>query len=175
MKSFGFSLIELMIAVIVVGILAAIAIPQFTKQQQKAKSSEVPGMFAAIKQSQHAYKAEYGRFLSTGTSESSVYPALLSSGEPKKKKWEPGSGTNWYELGVQPPDYWVYCGYVTLGGSAGDTPPGSNGVKIFRNQVPQKPWFYIMAECDLDGKPGVNTTFLTSSERTDVIEMNGGM
>ncbi|MBU1240088.1 prepilin-type N-terminal cleavage/methylation domain-containing protein [Myxococcota bacterium] len=175
MKSYGFSIIELLIVVIVVGILAAIAIPQFSRQQQKAKTSEVPGMFAAIKQSQHAYKAEYGRFLSTGTSESDVYPALLGSGEPKKKKWEPGTSTNWYQLGVQPPDYYVYCGYVTLSGSAGDVPSGVNGVKSFRNQTPQKPWFYIMAHCDLDGNSAVNTMFVTSSERTDVIEMNGGM
>jgi len=175
MKSYGFSLIELLIVVVVVGILAAIAIPQFTRQQQKAKSSEVPGMFAAIKQAQHAYKAEYGLFLSTGASESDVYPALLASGEPKKKKWEPDTSSKWYELGVRPPDYYLYCGYVTLGGSAGTVPPGTNGVKIFGNQTPQRPWFYIMASCDLDGNPSVNTTFLTSSERTDVIEMNSGM
>ncbi|MBN2724534.1 MAG: prepilin-type N-terminal cleavage/methylation domain-containing protein [Deltaproteobacteria bacterium] len=174
MKSSGFTMIELLLVVVVIGILAAIAIPQFNSQSKKAKASEVPGMFTAIKTAQFAYKSEYGMFLSTGSTETDFYPALLSSGEPVKKKWEPASSSKWVDLGVQPPDYQLYCGYVTIGGSAGTGPSGTHGQNIFRNTVPTKPWFYIVAACDLDGRPTTNTTYITSSDVEKTVTRNNG-
>ena len=41
MKKRGFTLIELMVVVVIIGILAAIAIPNFVKVTEKAKRSSV--------------------------------------------------------------------------------------------------------------------------------------
>jgi len=61
----GFTLIELMIVVAIIGILAAIAIPNFLKFQAKSKMSEAKTNLGAIYTGQLAYFGEqnsYGNF-----------------------------------------------------------------------------------------------------------------
>ena len=61
----GFTLIELMIVVAIIGILAAIAIPNFLKFQAKSKQSEAKSNLGAIFTGELAYFGEqnqYGNF-----------------------------------------------------------------------------------------------------------------
>jgi type IV pilus assembly protein PilA len=63
----GFTLIELMIVVAIIGILAAIAIPNFLKFQAKSKQSEAKTNLKAVFTAQTAYFGEnnsYGSFAS---------------------------------------------------------------------------------------------------------------
>ncbi len=57
-KEKGFTLIELMIVVAIIGILAAIAIPNFMNYQCKAKQSEAKSNLGAIRTAQEAYYSE---------------------------------------------------------------------------------------------------------------------
>ncbi len=54
----GFTLIELMIVVAIIGILAAIAIPNFMTFRLKAKTSEAKSNLGSIRTCQEAYRAE---------------------------------------------------------------------------------------------------------------------
>lgn len=55
----GFSLIELMIVVAIIGVLAAIAVPNFQRFQAKAKQSEAKGNLASIYTAQKAFQGEW--------------------------------------------------------------------------------------------------------------------
>ncbi|MBN1962879.1 MAG: prepilin-type N-terminal cleavage/methylation domain-containing protein [Deltaproteobacteria bacterium] len=59
----GFTLIELMIVVAIIGILAAIAIPNFTKFQNRAKQSEAKANLKAFFTSAKANYAEDSTFV----------------------------------------------------------------------------------------------------------------
>ena len=59
----GFTLIELMIVVAIIGILAAIAIPNFLQYQMKSRQSEAKTNLQAIKTSEVSFQAERGCYV----------------------------------------------------------------------------------------------------------------
>ena len=63
----GFTLIELMIVVAIIGILAMIAIPNFIKFQCRAKQSEAKSNLKALFQAQKSYFAEYDEYSALNT------------------------------------------------------------------------------------------------------------
>ena len=70
----GFTLIELMIVVAIIGILAAIAIPNFLTYQMKARQSEAKTNLQAIRTSEIAFQAERGCYIGAAA-EGVVAPA----------------------------------------------------------------------------------------------------
>ena len=136
----GFTLIELMIVVAIIGILAAIAIPNFLKFQLRSKTGEAKANLAAIRTAEEGYFSEYGIYVGTVKT-----PAVVPNNQ--KQLWPapviPAVGFD--QMGWSPEGevFFVYQAVVGAPGTTGATGAGA---------------FTAQAQGDLDAD-GTNSNF----------------
>jgi len=130
----GFTLIELMIVVAIIGILAAIAIPNFLRFQLKAKSSEGKTNLAAIRTAEQSYYSEFGVFVSANAS-----PPMIGHAAKTNFTLNGGAtGVGFDQLGWSPEGQ-VYFNYGVATDVAGYT--ATAGADIDADNTPQM-WGY---------------------------------
>jgi len=96
----GFTLVELMIVIALIGVLSAIAIPNFMTYQARSRRSEAYVNLASIARAQKAFFAEKDVFHDSENSwpDPDPYGGLSTS----KMKWDSDSEDHFAELGWHP-------------------------------------------------------------------------
>lgn len=62
-KNRGFTLIELVVVMVIIGILSVISVPMYRNYVERAMGSEGKAMIGGIAKAEKVYYAEFGRFL----------------------------------------------------------------------------------------------------------------
>jgi len=168
----GFTLTELMIVIVILGILAAIAIISFRKYVQYSKTSEVYTMLGDIRAKQEGYRAEFSQYCAVNGQDLSTAP--YPNGAPKENKnktsWpSPPTNVNWQLLGftTHAP---TYGGYKVAAGLPGQAPSGTGGTIAGFNANDH--WWIAWGHLDLDGD-GEWMTFEALNQTTDIVVMDG--
>jgi type IV pilus assembly protein PilA len=81
----GFTLIELLIVVVIIGILAAIAIPKFAATKEQSYIASMKSDLNNLVTAEEAYFASYGTYTNTYTSVTTATNAIA---------WHPSAGNN---------------------------------------------------------------------------------
>jgi prepilin-type N-terminal cleavage/methylation domain-containing protein len=167
-RATGFTLVELMVTVAIIGVLALLAGVGYARWQRTAKTAEATSMLGAIKGAQETYRAESLRYLNvSGVAPSDAaldvtYP--LTPPDSNRAPWNPRDCAattvcaNFLILNPQA-DSTVYYRYSVIAG------PADGAVRTLGGRpLPpaNDPWFVIRATGDLDGN-GTRSFYWTSS------------
>jgi prepilin-type N-terminal cleavage/methylation domain-containing protein len=180
----GFTLIEMMITVAIVGILATLAIFGVSKYVRLSKSAEATQMIGAFKASQETYKSDMFSYLdvsgSNAISDASYYPTQAL--EQKAHSWvqvegsETPLGLRIKQLGVVA-DGPVQFIYACAAGNGTQIPAGhqllTTPVDNWPAAATGQPWYVVSAKADLNGN-GVESRFASASFTTQIFVENEG-
>ena len=61
----GFTLVELAVVIVIIGVLAAFGVPRFLKSVERTKASEAFAYLAAVRSAQERYIAKEGKYADT--------------------------------------------------------------------------------------------------------------
>ncbi len=168
----GFTLIELMTVVVILGILATIAVMGFSKYTRNARKSQVVSDLSNITLRQKSFLAVTGHYASSTTDENLVYPLKADISDPSKVPVQWNITDAGYTLNGQPDGPYLrgggarhgfdalrfmpeggqsYCSYGTISGYGSNAPAGENdeppfgqtlAAAIFPNGTPEEQRFY---------------------------------
>ncbi|WP_432634113.1 type IV pilin protein [Candidatus Avelusimicrobium sp.] len=74
----GFTLIELLVVVLIIGILAAVAVPQYEKVVEKTRAMEAVGLVRSVRHAQELYYMQNSRYASSLDSLTLSFPQSLA-------------------------------------------------------------------------------------------------
>ena len=118
MKKKGFTLIELLVVVLIIGILAAIAVPQYFRVSEKGRASQAVSWAQAMKGAEERAMMKGGSYVVTSSLD--VAPPAITNYTVSAVT--PNGGTNWVVTFLRNPAATYYGAYVlTYNSSVGFT------------------------------------------------------
>ena len=171
----GFTLVELMITVAIIGVLTLLATVGYARWARTAKTAEATAMLGSIKSAEESWRAEHLNYRDVSGSLVNYYPLEMPPSD-KKVAWQPTtcSGTpvcdGFKLLNVQAESA-VYYRYAVHAGPADGTPKAFDGKNF--TAAAHDPWFVAKAYGDLDAN-GVPSYFWTSSFATTILSEKPG-
>lgn len=165
----GFTLIEVLTVVVIVGVLATLAVYGVRKYVFASKSSEAMTMITSIKANQEAFKDETYAYLDVSQgSLTRLYPNQTPG--RFKAAWSNPTHpdfTRWEQLGVDPNGP-VAFGYAVTAGAAGTALTALTTEQNLNFPVSTtEPWYIVVARADHDGD-GVQSLVVSSSLTREV-------
>ena len=137
----GFTLVEILIVVVIIGILASLTIPRMTGQSEKARVAEAIGILSAMKRGEVAYFNEHGAYLPVNRG--TLIPTTTTSTDV----------STWAQIGMQPPvsNFWAYyvpnaaTGFAVAARNSTSRPSTCTGsliaiILLFDPATGQDPW-----------------------------------
>jgi prepilin-type N-terminal cleavage/methylation domain-containing protein len=182
LRTKGFSLVELMVVVVIIGVLAVVAGSAYRRYSDAGRTAEVMSMIGEFRAKEEAYRAEFNGYCNTQTNctttalETVFYPALgtcaAGSVEPCPKVLTTPPAA-WTTMGINPQRKQLYCGYVVVAGAAGTAVSvAGDGQNLLGMATLTVPWYYIHASCDNKSTNPLNTTYTTAMSSTAVVTKN---
>jgi type IV pilus assembly protein PilA len=162
----GFTLIELMIIVVIVGILAMLAVVGYRRWVKSSRMMEAQDMIQNIREAEEAFKSENGGYLPVSiayagaavTTPTLDYPAATPGAF--KTAWGADcsasicvNNLSWKQLGVQPTGPVVY-GYAVVASNDPAASPANILVKdatYSLGGLKGAPWYVVEADADPQG------------------------
>lgn len=170
----GFTLVELLVVVTIVGVLAAVGVVLLRKYIFSSKTVEAVSVIQAIRTAEERYRAEHQTYF-----EASPTKLWYPNKTPGKTAsyWKQPSHDHyalWQRLNVayeQP----VQFGYMVNAGLPGQnhTVPETADKNTGWPDPAQEPWYVIQAKADADGD-GTFAYFVASSYNAEIYSENEG-
>jgi len=111
MREKGFTLIELMVVVVILGVLAAIAIPFYNNYIFRSRTAEATVNINGIRTLEESWFAENNTYITTTTGTACCANAPTSPPGKQTINWTVAQVTNWGTLGFAPTGastYYIY-------------------------------------------------------------------
>ncbi len=174
-SSRGFTLIELMITVVIMGVLATLAVYGVSRYIAQAKTGEATKIVGEIKTAQESYRNDFDAYLDVTGDLATFYPTNPDPGQVKVA-WGGGAiGSKFEAIGVSVSGP-VLFQYACSAGTAVEV-PDAVGSDITIGNWPSaaidQPWYAVKAVADLR-KGGNRTVYVAASFTSQIFSAHEG-